>query len=344
VAIDNDVDLYLNGVLVASIVEENCAFRWEYVLAVDPALLRGGKNVLAGLMRDRGGITGFDARLEGDFPDGCPWTRFLDDCAPAYDLHRNAWDASTLPLHRASVDSVVDDDPALLGDGSLYFYRVEERSRPQSSIAVTRDDLDATVRISWDDHGIGEPSIPEADGIEVSASSFCIEADGVDATEVVVHPMDRAGILLGSGLDVILDDTLLFPGILDDPPSDRRNGRYVSVLRSASLGSGEVRARVEGVWSAETVSVLYVESRPRASFFGPSTVRAGSPYCTINTTSGGEAPLSYSWDFDGDGMEDSTEENGCFIYGAPGRYRVRLDVTDDSSCPSSARGAVVVLP
>jgi len=344
VAIDNDVDVYLNGSLVASIIEEDCAFRWEYVLALDPGLLRTGKNVLAARMTDRGGIAGFDARLEGDFPNGCPWTRPLDTCGPAYDLHRNAWDASWLPLHRAAVDSLVDDDSALLGDGVLYFYRVAEMGRPEARIAVTRNDTAATVRISWDDFGIGEPMIPEPDGVRVGVSSVCVEAGGLDATVVIVRGEDAAGVTLGSGLDVLLDEVAVFPGAFDGPPLDMRNGRYATTLRSPSLGSGEVRGRIEGVWGAETATVLFVTSRPRASFVGPSTVRVGSLYCPINTTGGGEAPLAFSWDFDGDGLDDSPEESPCFAYGTPGPYRVNLEVTDANACPSRAQAEVDVLP
>lgn len=44
-------------------------------------------------------------------------------------------------------------------------------------------------------------------------------------------------------------------------------------------------------------------------------------------------PPSYSWDFDGDGVEDSNEKNPApFTYSSYGEYKIRLIVSDRSSC------------
>ncbi|MDT0265330.1 ThuA domain-containing protein [Streptomyces sp. DSM 44915] len=53
----------------------------------------------------------------------------------------------------------------------------------------------------------------------------------------------------------------------------------------------------------------------------------------VNFDSAGSADpegtaITYSWDFDGDGTEDSTEPTGSFTYTEPGAYTARLTVTD----------------
>ena len=46
------------------------------------------------------------------------------------------------------------------------------------------------------------------------------------------------------------------------------------------------------------------------------------------TDPNGDSPLSYFWDFDGDGNTDSTEENPVFTYTTLGNYNVQLRVDD----------------
>ncbi len=48
----------------------------------------------------------------------------------------------------------------------------------------------------------------------------------------------------------------------------------------------------------------------------------------VNRSVGGVAPLSYQWDFNNDGIWDSTSVNPCYSYALPGAYTVVLKVTD----------------
>ncbi|MEP4594747.1 MAG: PKD domain-containing protein, partial [Cyclobacteriaceae bacterium] len=41
---------------------------------------------------------------------------------------------------------------------------------------------------------------------------------------------------------------------------------------------------------------------------------------------------TYSWDLDGDGLEDSSDPNPTFQYASPGVYDIRLDVVSDAGC------------
>ncbi len=71
---------------------------------------------------------------------------------------------------------------------------------------------------------------------------------------------------------------------------------------------------------------IHPDIAPSASFSLTATQCASVPTSFTPTTTG----LAYSWDFDGDGMEDSNEENPSFLFGSAGTYTVRLAVEDDT--------------
>lgn len=72
IAIDNDFVLWVNGVLVAQLVKELCATRWDAVIAVPDALWVPGDNVVAVEIIDRGGIANFEMTLTGPSTGSCP--------------------------------------------------------------------------------------------------------------------------------------------------------------------------------------------------------------------------------------------------------------------------------
>jgi len=63
-----------------------------------------------------------------------------------------------------------------------------------------------------------------------------------------------------------------------------------------------------------------------------TTSQTGPPALGIQFTSNATSPngdvLTWEWDFDGDGVFDSTEENPFYTYTVPGTYTVSLRVTD----------------
>ncbi|MEQ8777322.1 MAG: PKD domain-containing protein [Marinoscillum sp.] len=52
--------------------------------------------------------------------------------------------------------------------------------------------------------------------------------------------------------------------------------------------------------------------------------------------------VSYSWDFDGDGVEDSSEPNPTYQFSSAGEYTVILTIGDGSSCGNTARETIMV--
>jgi len=91
--------------------------------------------------------------------------------------------------------------------------------------------------------------------------------------------------------------------------------------------------RATQCWSADVIDVipeyLYVD------FDFDSPVCLGEPIAFFSTTSGGEEPYAYSWDF-GDGAGASSAENPTYTYAAPGTYTVSLTVVDDDGTTNTA--------
>ncbi len=75
-----------------------------------------------------------------------------------------------------------------------------------------------------------------------------------------------------------------------------------------------------------------------------TTTPIGATTVRFNDTSGGN-PTSWAWDFQNDGIVDSTAQNPVFTYPAPGSYQVKLDVADAFSTDSiTVNVGVSVLP
>lgn len=65
-----------------------------------------------------------------------------------------------------------------------------------------------------------------------------------------------------------------------------------------------------------------------------ANVTAGEAPLTVNFTNlvtGGTTPYTYSWDFDGNGTEDSSSPNPSYTYTNAGTYPVTLDVMDNET-------------
>lgn len=74
-----------------------------------------------------------------------------------------------------------------------------------------------------------------------------------------------------------------------------------------------------------------------AAFFD-ADVRRGSPPLTVSFSDdsiGG--PTLWSWDFDNDGVEDSTQQDPTFTFDTPGTYSVKLSITGPSGSDENTR-------
>ncbi len=86
--------------------------------------------------------------------------------------------------------------------------------------------------------------------------------------------------------------------------------------------------------SGQYVNRVYIYSNdpvptaPEAEF--TSDIQSGDAPLTVQFTdeSAGTDPLTYAWDFENDGMVDSTDQSPSHIYNAAGTYTVKLTVTN----------------
>ena len=67
-AVDNDANIWVNGVLVASVPHAFCPVLDEFSVVVPANVIQLGSNLIAVQAMDRGGFAYFDARIEGDSP------------------------------------------------------------------------------------------------------------------------------------------------------------------------------------------------------------------------------------------------------------------------------------
>jgi hypothetical protein len=58
--------MYINGNLVGSVNAEGFTYQWEYGGDFDPSALNQGVNILALVLEDHGGLTGFDMQIIGE--------------------------------------------------------------------------------------------------------------------------------------------------------------------------------------------------------------------------------------------------------------------------------------
>lgn len=105
---------------------------------------------------------------------------------------------------------------------------------------------------------------------------------------------------------------------------------YTGVIIWQDEGGGSTPAIVDGaVYSVGTDGRVYayISSQPVANFTASST--SGTAPLTVNFTDTSTGNVTtWSWDFNGDGVEDSTDQNPIYEYATAGTYSVKLTVTN----------------
>src|SRR5665647_677559 len=93
-----------------------------------------------------------------------------------------------------------------------------------------------------------------------------------------------------------------------------------------------------------TYTAFAATGSPVASF--TSNVTGGSMPLPVQytNTSTGTGPLTYAWDFDNNGVTDSTLQNPTYTYSAAGTYSVKLTVTNSAGSNSVSHVITVAAP
>jgi len=95
---------------------------------------------------------------------------------------------------------------------------------------------------------------------------------------------------------------------------------------------------------SETERDILVHVPPTAAFSHPYEVfvHTPPPFTDESVTQGGASIEAWSWDFEGDACEDSTEQNPSYRYESAGTYAVTLTVTDSYGCANTVRQRLTV--
>ncbi len=82
---------------------------------------------------------------------------------------------------------------------------------------------------------------------------------------------------------------------------------------------------------------------PTAAFFGTPLSGPAPLAVTFTDQSTGSGPMTFGWDFNGDGNIDSAVEDPTYTYAAPGQYKVTLIVTNSVGSDSVTRNNYVTV-
>jgi PKD repeat protein len=166
--------------------------------------------------------------------------------------------------------------------------------------------------------------------------------------------LDTGLVLVASGGASANDTSPQFACALYDPAASTwsptaamKGGQQRSRATDALLPDGRVLlvGGVKGSTNLDTLNsaVLYALGEPPVAV-ATADVTSGSAPLTVHfdgSASSDPNPgdtLSYAWDFESDGVTDSTEVSPIFVYAAPGGYVANLRVTD----PGGGEGIAVV--
>ncbi|MCU0866124.1 MAG: SUMF1/EgtB/PvdO family nonheme iron enzyme [Planctomycetes bacterium] len=95
-------------------------------------------------------------------------------------------------------------------------------------------------------------------------------------------------------------------------------------------------------WSSNEIEATVVPGSPIASFTAAPT--SGAAPLAVQFTNTSASSTSWQWDFQNDGVVDSTQQNPSFTYTAPGTYSVRLVATGpNGSNTVTQNGLITVL-
>ncbi|MDQ1275083.1 MAG: serine protease [Euryarchaeota archaeon] len=144
------------------------------------------------------------------------------------------------------------------------------------------------------------------------------------------------------------------------------SGVAALLISQRANGPDEVRAAIESTtkdlgangWDTSygyglinaKAALDYIQGQPPAN--NPPVAEAGGPYSGITGTSiafdgsgsydSDGSIISYYWDFDGDGITDSSEESPRWTYENAGIYTVTLTVTDNENAVGTDEATVTV--
>lgn len=187
--------------------------------------------------------------------------------------------------------SPFDSDLASMQNGASYYYGIYDAAGAPLQISVLRNAVTGTLRIGFDD---GNPVSASASAAlsSMTVAPASIQADGVQAATITIVPRDANGVLLGSGLSITIDSSLLWPAQQSGPMVDLGNGSYTAAVVATVPGTGTVRATVEGTVLAPLPAITATALDPQASLRDLAIAElggltgTGGPLATLKANAG----------------------------------------------------------
>lgn len=114
----------------------------------------------------------------------------------------------------------------------------------------------------------------------------------------------------------------------DNGRVDSRQQNPTHVYRTPGTYSVRLSARNSNSEGTKTEAALIRVLGPTVANFTASTTAGPAPLAVDFTDTSTEEPESWQWDFDNDGVVDSTAQNPSHTYTTPGTYTVRMVATN----------------
>jgi hypothetical protein len=205
--------------------------------------------------------------------------------------------ASAPPL--ATVVTAPYDGEAIGAGGASYYYGVYDGSGHAMDVSVQALVASHMLRIGFDD---GNPTSAAVNAAQSSltVAPASIRADGVQVATITIVPRDSGGVLLGRGLSIAIDSSMLWPAHQSGPLVDLGNGSYAATVTASVPGSGSVRVTVEGAVLSSVPTITATAVDPSSSLrevaiaeLGGMTA-SGGPLATLAAGAGSGTPQATS--------------------------------------------------
>jgi len=170
---------------------------------------------------------------------------------------------STAPPVATIATSPYDDLASMLVATDFY-YQVYDASGSALAISVQTNPVTRAIRIGFDDANAASAPVG-ANASSVAVAPASIRADGLQTSSITVEPRDANGVLLGTGLAIAIDASLLWPAHLTGPFADLGDGTYRALAAASVPGTGTVRVIVEGVGLASLPTIAVTPLDPSES-------------------------------------------------------------------------------
>lgn len=254
-----------------------------------------------------------------------------------------------------SVDFAVNANRVLAPYGAL-----DRHGRPESTIAEGKF-AEARITLAeiegFDVCAASDVTLEIQTKSSCSLSSQCKDTTGplrftFTPVEVELELSQPEGcepvILANANANTPRDTEVSFRWFLNGEEITDRNPSWstsdsIEIPLDEECGENEVRVEVsDGLCTDEDAAAIDVNRPPVAEIASlvSDPCDGTLSYSGAASTDCNGAELSYAWDFDGDGVVDSTEESGTWAYGSCGERTVTL-VVSDGECESEPVAALV---